>query len=166
MKWTSIIVTLAATVGLSAALQTAQADPVQAGALTIDHVWARATPGTNSAAFLAIRNDGDSPDRLMAASSPAAKMVHLHSSMMEGDVMQMRAIDGVAIPPHGQVELAPGGLHIMLMDLSRPLAVGDSLPLALTFEKAGRVTVSASVEAAGAKQAAPAPAKSETPLTY
>jgi copper(I)-binding protein len=70
---------------------------------------------------------------------------------MEGGMMRMRAVDKLALPAGKAVELAPGGYHVMLMDLAKPLQEGDTVPLRLTFEdKAGKrstVEVKAQVRA-------------------
>jgi len=64
--------------------------------------------------------------------------------------MKMRAMTAVDVPPHTTTELKPGGYHVMLLDLKRPLTAGETVPLALTFEKAGVVEVPARVEPPGA----------------
>ena len=66
---------------------------------------------------------------------------------MEGDVMRMRQVDAIELPPGATVELKPGGMHLMLMGLKQPLKADDKVPLTLRFEKAGEVTVQMSVEA-------------------
>jgi len=65
---------------------------------------------------------------------------------MEGNVMRMRAVAAVEIPAHATTALKPGGYHVMLMDLKQPLVVGQTIPLSLTFAKAGRIDVTARVE--------------------
>lgn len=120
-----------------------------AGTLAIENPWARASAGSAAGAFLTIRNDGGD-DKLVAVTSSAASDVQLHVTIKEGDVMKMRAVDGLDIPAHGEAVLQPGGSHIMLMGLKTPLKEGDSLPLTLHFAKAGMVDVVASVQKAGA----------------
>jgi copper(I)-binding protein len=67
---------------------------------------------------------------------------------MDGGVMRMFAVDGVDLPANRTVKLAPGGYHVMLMDLKRTLKAGERVPLRLTFELAGkkRETVEVDVE--------------------
>jgi copper(I)-binding protein len=65
---------------------------------------------------------------------------------MDGNVMKMRAVASVDIPPPPATALKPGGYHVMLLDLKEPLAAGQTVPLTLTFEKAGAVDVPARVE--------------------
>ncbi|MDR3437760.1 copper chaperone PCu(A)C [Telmatospirillum sp.] len=123
------------------------------GALRIDNIWARASIGGSTGAFLSIHNDGDA-DRLRSVSSRATPDVQVHATVKDGDVMKMRQVDGLDVPAHGSVDLQPGGYHIMVMGLTAPLKVGDQLPLTLHFDKAGAVDVLATVQKAGA----PAPA--------
>lgn len=129
--------------------------PTMAGALDyslaslhIGHPFARATPPGARAggAFLTVENKGSTADRLIAASSPVAGVVEIHEMVMEGSVMKMRAIPGIEIKPGARVELKPGGYHVMLMDLKRPLQKGERFPLSLTFEKAGKIEISVAVE--------------------
>jgi len=121
------------------------------GNLSVTDAWARSTvTGQKAGAgYLKIVNRGGAPDRLVAARTPAAQMVELHTMSMDGDVMRMRQVDGVELPAGKSVEFRPGGLHLMLMGLKAPLAVGETVPLTLKFEKAGEVTVSARVQAGG-----------------
>ena len=87
-----------------------------------------------------VRNTGGEDDRLISAESPSAGRVELHEMVMQNDVMKMRKIsDGIAIPAGQTVELKSGGLHLMFMDVAKPFAEGDSIPVTLTFEKAGAV---------------------------
>lgn len=130
----------------------ASAQERRAGDIVIDRPWSRAA-GANATGvgFLTIRNTGATPDRLLSASSPIARRVELHSMTMEGAVMRMRPVETIPVPAGGTVQLAPGGLHIMLIGLTQPLAQGDRAPLTLRFERAGEVQVELSVEAAGAR---------------
>ncbi len=121
------------------------------GSLTIEAPWTRAAgQGGQGAGFLTIRNAG-AADRLLSASTPAAGRAELHTMLRDGDVMRMRAVEAIAVPANGAVSLAPGGLHIMLFGLTRPLAVGESVPLTLLFEQAGAVTLQLAVQPAGAR---------------
>ena len=124
-----------------------QAAETKHGALTIASAWARPSIGkhSNSAAYMLIKNTG-AADRLMAASTAQAGKVELHTHIQDGDIMRMRKIvGGVAIPAQGSLALKPGGHHVMIMKLKTPLLKGSMLPLSLTFEKAGTVTVHATV---------------------
>jgi len=125
---------------------------VTVGPLALENGWTRAAgQGGQGAGFLIIRNTGTEADRLVAASSPAAARVELHTSLREGDVMRMRPVENIPVPAGGSVTLAPGGLHMMLIGLTRPLVVGQTVPVSLRFERAGQVTVNMTVQAAGAR---------------
>jgi periplasmic copper chaperone A len=129
---------------------TAGSAAAQTGQLEVNNAWARATPGKSDvgAAYVTIRSPA--ADKLVAASSPVAKKTELHTMTMSGMVMKMRPIAAIDIPAGHPVTLAPGGLHIMLMGLKKPLKAGQSFPLTLTFEKAGSRTVDVAVENVGA----------------
>jgi periplasmic copper chaperone A len=132
----------------------AQAQEVKAGDLVISQGWSRATPGGAKIAggFLTIENKGAAPDRLTAVSGDVAGKVEIHEMAMNNGVMTMRPLDkGLAIEPGKTVKLAPGGLHLMLMDLKSPLKQGDKVPLTLEFEKAGKVALSLDVQGVGAQ---------------
>ncbi len=102
--------------------------------IAVESPYARATaPGQpNSAVFMQIRNQGEATS-LVAASSNAAKVVELHTHTNDQGVMRMRQIDAIDLPASSQVELAPGGLHIMLIGLEAPLQVGSQIELTLDF---------------------------------
>jgi periplasmic copper chaperone A len=120
--------------------------------LAIDHPFARATPpgATVGAAFLTIQNQGKEADRLLGASSPVAGKVELHQMAMGGGMMKMRAVTGIDLQPGTTVELKPDGYHIMLEGLKHPLKQGESIPLTLTFERAGTIEIPVKVEGMGA----------------
>jgi hypothetical protein len=111
------------------------------GSLRIETAWARATIGQSriSAAYMIIHNTGATPDRVVAASSPLAGAVELHTHVMENNVARMRRIEAIEVTPGSPTVLAPGGLHIMLIDLRRPLAAGETLPLTLELASGVRV---------------------------
>lgn len=124
----------------------------RAGTLEIDTPWARASAGTSrpAAAYLTIRNAGDRSDRLLGVRTPVTGHTEVHAMVHEGGVMKMRPAGPLEIPAGGEVRLAPGGVHIMLMQLEAPLEEGGTLPLTLIFEAAGEVTVAAPIAAIGA----------------
>jgi copper(I)-binding protein len=131
-----------------------------AGPIGIENAWTRATAAaqTVGGGFMTIVNAGKTDDRLVSATSPVAAEVQIHDMKMEDGVMRMRQLaDGLAVPAGARVELKPRSLHLMFMQLKAPLAVGQSFPVTLKFEKAGAVTTQFRVEAMGA--AAPASAK-------
>ena len=132
----------------------AQAQEVKAGDLVISQGWSRATPGGAKIAggYLTIDNKGSAPDRLVSVAGDVAGKVEIHEMAMNNGVMTMRPLDkGLPIEPGKTVKLAPGGYHLMLMDLKNPLKQGEKVPLELQFEKAGKVAVSLDVQGVGAQ---------------
>ncbi|SKA18382.1 hypothetical protein SAMN02745126_04040 [Enhydrobacter aerosaccus] len=147
LRLTAIAVLMALLPGL------ALAHDYKLGALTIGHPWSRATAPTAPAGggFLTITNTGTTPDRLVAARSPAAETVQIHEMKMDGNVMRMREVEhGLEIAPGATVTLAPGGFHLMLMGLKAPLKQDTHVPVTLVFEKAGSIDVELAVEGMGA----------------
>jgi periplasmic copper chaperone A len=131
----------------------AVAQQLKAGDLVLDHAWARATPGGAEVggAYLTIKNNGTAADKLIGGSSSIAAEVQVHEMAMNNGVMTMRPVNGgLSIPPGKSVTLAPGGYHIMLMQLKAPLKQGGKLPVTLQFEKAGKVDVTFDIEGVGA----------------
>jgi copper(I)-binding protein len=122
------------------------------GPLEIDTPWSRTTPGDapNGVIYVTIKNTGAEPDRLTGVESPAADQTQIHDMKVEGDVSSMWLIGELDVPAGQTVALAPDHAHIMLVGLKKPLEVGQTFPLTLTFEKAGSVTVEVTVEPAGA----------------
>lgn len=105
-----------------------------------------APAGGTSAAYMVLVNRGGAGDRLVSASTDVAEVVELHESKMVDNVMKMEPVaGGIPVPANGQVELKPGGLHVMLIGLKRDLAAGETVRLTLKFERAGEVTVDAPV---------------------
>lgn len=125
---------------------------VTLGPLRVSDAYARAAavPGGASAAYMTIETTG-APDRLIAAESPAAMRVELHTHTVDADgVARMRQVPAIPVAGGAPAMLEPGGLHVMLMGLAAPLAEGDSVSLTLRFEAAGAVTFDVPVRAAGA----------------
>lgn len=120
------------------------------GSIVVERPWARATPAKVGGAYLTIHNRGRAPDRLVKVASPAAEKAEIHETRVEGGMASMHAVETIEVKPGAKVELRPGGLHLMLMGLARPLKEGERLKLVLTFEKAGTIEVEAPVEKAGA----------------
>jgi copper(I)-binding protein len=134
-------------------LRPAPAQTIEVGALRLENPWTRAAnQGAQGAGFLVIRNTGAAPDRLLAAASPAAQRMELHTHVRDGEVMRMRPVADIPVPANGSVTLQPGGLHLMLIGLTQPLVAGQSVPVTLRFERAGEVTIQLAVQAAGARQ--------------
>jgi len=86
---------------------------------------------------------------LISASSPVAGEVQLHEMSMEGNIMKMRQVKDIAVPAGGSVELKPGGLHLMFMNIKAPLSAGETVSVKLKFAKAGEVEVRMPVNVMG-----------------
>ena len=123
-------------------IQGARGAAYKIGTITIGQPWARASilADRPSAAYMVISNSGPA-DTLLSASTPLAKKVQVHKSLMEKGVMKMIKISPLLIPAHGMVHLKPGGYHFMLIQLVKPLKAGDHLPLTLNFNNAGTISV-------------------------
>jgi hypothetical protein len=127
--------------------------------VTVTEAWVRGTVPAQKAtgAFMKLKSSEDA--KLVSAASPAAKIVEVHEMAMKGNVMEMRAIDALALPAGKTVELKPGGYHVMLVDLVKPLAAGEKVPVTLTVigkdGKKATVEVKAEVRAVGATPAKP-----------
>jgi periplasmic copper chaperone A len=144
------------------------------GSVTVTDAWAResAMSSGDGAAYFTITNGGKADDELTAVSVPStvAAMAQIHetvevtdttgggmsgstegsmsgSTMGGSPMMTMQEVESVTVPAGGTVSFAPGGYHVMLMDLVAPLEVGQTIPLTLTFAKAGTIEVTATVRA-------------------
>jgi copper(I)-binding protein len=100
--------------------------------------------------YFTVHNAGTAPDRLVGIATPLAGSGEVHEMSMQGAVMTMRALpEGVEIPAGGTVVLQPGGLHLMFMQVATPFKAGSTVPVTLTFQKAGKVELALPVLAAG-----------------
>ena len=144
---------LAAALGMLAILGTAmpgQAHEEKTGDITIVHPWSRpAAQGHNGVIYLGIKNQGAAADRLVAVSTPLATKIEFHQSTMEEGIHRMEQVEGIDVPAGSEVTLAPGGLHVMLVDLKFMLMADESIPVTFTFERSGAITTGVSVEAGG-----------------
>ncbi|WP_205741914.1 copper chaperone PCu(A)C [Halomonas marinisediminis] len=127
MSWRLPMVALLASLASSAAL---------ADSLRVEGAHVRAVPpvSTTTAAFMVLHNEGEADRSLVAASTPAARVAELHNHVDVDGVMQMRRVEAVPVPANASVSLAPGGYHLMLIDLAAPLHEGDEVTLSLTFD--------------------------------
>jgi copper(I)-binding protein len=136
-----------------------------AGGIEVKAPWTRATVvgASVAAGYLAVENKGAEADRLTGAATASAEKVEIHEMHMEGDIMKMRAVpEGVEIKPGETVTLKPGGVHLMMLGLKQRLLPGATVPVTLSFAKAGQIAVVLPVQSVGAM--APAPAtESESP---
>ena len=117
---------------------------------TVKDPWARATVAQQKASGAFMQLQSAKGGKLLSASSPVAGVVEIHEMTMDGNVMKMRAVPSLDLPAGNPVELKPGGFHVMLMDLKKPLNAGDTVPITLVVESAGQretVEVKAAVRA-------------------
>ena len=125
------------------------------GTITVMDPWTRATAvaGGTGAGYMTLVNNGETPDRLILGASPAAEVVELHTNVMQDGVMMMRPVEAIELPAGESVSLEPGGLHIMFIRTTAPFRPDSPVPLTLTFESAGEVTMDLPVAAPGATEA-------------
>jgi copper(I)-binding protein len=143
MRFILIALGASLVIGSSSGAATAQST------VEVTNAWARATPGGAQAAAAYVTVESPAGDRLTGAATPAAQKAEIHSMTMDNGVMKMRQVDGVDLPPGQKVTLKPGGYHIMLTGLAKPLEAGQSFPLTLDFAKAGAKEVTVTVEKIG-----------------
>lgn len=127
------------------------ADAVKVGDLTLTGGWLRAMlPGQPAGGgFVTIANGGSTPDRMIGVSTTAAGKSEMHTMEIKNDVMVMRPVEGgIEIPAGQTVELKPGGLHLMFMQVKEPFKEGATIAVTLEFEKAGKVELQLPVKAA------------------
>ena len=132
------------------------AQSYRAGSLVIEAPWARAPPGGAKvgSGYMRIVNRGSEPDRLVGGTAAVAGRVEVHESSTVDGVARMHPVEGgLLIRPGETVELKPGGLHAMLVDLTRPLKQGEVVKGTLVFEKAGTVVIEYRVGGIGAQSA-------------
>lgn len=103
--------------------------------------------GASGAAYARIYNSSDSDDRIIAARTPDARRAELHTHILGADgVARMRRLEeGIPLPAGQTVDLAPGGMHIMLMGLRQPFAPGEFLDLTLEMESGSEARLRAEV---------------------
>ncbi len=145
-----IAIVLAALNGLPAAF----AQKSSAEAPQISDVWIKATiPGSNvSAAYLRIKSA--KTVKLVKAETAVANIAELHSMNMKDGVMEMKAESSFNVSAGKTIELKPGGMHIMLMQVAKPIKAGDKVPLKLTFDTGGGNSLVMNVEAIARAQSA------------
>jgi copper(I)-binding protein len=110
-------------------------------------VWARATVHGQTTAGVYMQLKSSERASLVAAESPAAGSVEIHEMKMENNVMRMRALSKLELPPGKTVELKPGGYHIMLLALKKQLKNGEVVPVRLKVEMADKSVKTLEVKA-------------------
>lgn len=142
------LLTIGAAVSLAAA--------AMASDVMVMNAFARAsaTPAAKAGAvYLTIMNRGSEPDRLIGISSDIARAAQIHESTEVDGVASMQPVDELEIAAHGEQALAPGGLHVMLFDLRKPLNEGSNFKITLEFERSGAVVVDVPVGGVAADSA-------------
>jgi hypothetical protein len=111
------------------------------------NAWARATaPGqTNASVYLDLTSDSNAA--VVGVGSPAAGRAELHSMTMSDGIMRMRPLARIDLPAGKTVNLSPNGVHVMLVDLKKPLKQGDKLPLVVSIQSSGMSLTTLNIEA-------------------
>ena len=120
-----------------------------ADAVSVEQAYVREVPPVSqtSAAFMTLKNSGVEDHAVVAARSPAAAIVELHTHVMGDDGMhRMREVEKVDVPAGGKAVLQPGGLHVMLINLTAPLKAGQQVELTLVYDDESEETVTAEVK--------------------
>ncbi|HEX6218894.1 MAG TPA: copper chaperone PCu(A)C [Sphingomicrobium sp.] len=114
-----------------------------AGEIEVREAFSRASIGqaTAGVVYLQLVNHASQPDRLLTVSTPVAERTDLHMTERDGDIVRMRRLETLLIPPRETLAFSPGGAHIMLSGLKAPLREGDRIDLILQFERAGEVAL-------------------------
>ena len=119
--------------------------------ITVDHPWSKPTPPLSEygVAYFSVSNSGQKDDLLLEIKTPGeiAKSASIHDVIHDGDMMRMREVtDGKKIPAGSTIKFQPGGSHIMLEGLQKPLKLNDKFTIELVFANAGNVPVDIWVE--------------------
>lgn len=128
-------------------------DTAHSAALEVRDVWAAPTPnGVDvSAGYLTIVNGTDADDTLVSATSPRAGRLEIHEMTRDGSVMRMQRVETLVVGAGQTVSLAPGGQHLMFYEVARPFALGERIPVTLTFQNAGEIALELPVQRAAAQ---------------
>ncbi|HEX9839350.1 MAG TPA: copper chaperone PCu(A)C [Anaerolineales bacterium] len=103
--------------------------------IEIHSAWMRpAVKGENGAVYFVIHNHSSEGDELIGVSSDIAAAAEMHESKLSGDIMQMNRVESVPLEAFAEIEFAPGGLHIMLVDLKQDVRAGDEIEVILHFK--------------------------------
>ena len=154
MQKLALQIAIAAALTIAAILSLAA--NARANGIVVTGAYSRASSGPGArtgALYLTIRNEGTAPDALLSVSTDAAAGAMIHETAVENGVATMRHVEKLDIAPGEEASFAPGGMHIMLMGLKKPLRRGDRISATLTFQNAGDVRVD--VPVAGVAATAP-----------
>uniref|UniRef100_A0A5Q5BHF3 Copper chaperone PCu(A)C n=2 Tax=unclassified Mycobacterium TaxID=2642494 RepID=A0A5Q5BHF3_MYCSS len=120
--------------------------PTDAAAVHVHDAWVKAADGGMTAAFAHLTNGADREVRITSATTPAAARVELHEVVRDGGMPTMQPKQGgIALPAGADVELLPGGDHLMLMDLTAPLTPGSDVEITATFDDGSTLPITAQV---------------------
>ena len=121
---------------------------VNAETFTVEGAHVRATPphSQNSAAFMKIHNNTDTPRKLIAVSSEVSDRVELHSHIMSDGMMKMRQVESIEVNANDSAILQPGSFHVMFLGLKSSLVEGDSIKINLYFDNGDEVVVDAPIK--------------------
>ncbi|MEM8561300.1 MAG: copper chaperone PCu(A)C [Pseudomonadota bacterium] len=113
--------------------------------LRIEEAWVRALPPSqsNTAGYLTIMNSGDETLTITGGSSEIAEFVEIHTTREVDGLLRMERLNEITLQPGQTVELAPGGMHLMLLDLERMPAEGEEVALCLELQNAAQQCVTA-----------------------
>ena len=146
--WTGRCVLTAGLIGMLLLSACAESAPPRPN-IQVEEAWVRAVagPDVNTAAYMTLRNAGNSPDRLTGARSEIARMTGLHRTTIDEDgLARMGEVDGLDLPAGGTAQLEPGGFHVMLMGVGS-LVEGDTVEITLLLEESGPLDIAAEVRA-------------------
>ncbi len=144
----SIVVALLLSLAGCSAAASPATSPAPGAGIAVSDAWVRAVASASetSGGYLTIANSGGQDDALTGAASPVAASVEVHETSMDSSGMAgMHPVDSVPVGAGQTVKLQPGGYHLMIMGLTKPLKAGDTVELDLTFQRAGKVVVQAEV---------------------
>jgi copper(I)-binding protein len=145
IRMSSIRTAAAAAFALLASLSSLAQTAADSISVVDPYVRAPAPNAPATGAFMVLKNPGPAEHKLVKAESPAARVVELHDHIDEGGVKKMRPVAAIAIAAKGEAVLKPGSLHVMLIDLKKPLAEGDSVPITLGFDDGSSKRIDAPV---------------------
>lgn len=141
-----------ALLGLVSLLAKAGPDPALTAQVALHDSWVRALPPTqtSTAAYLTIANNGEVPVKVVAASASVAARVEIHTTREVDGLMRMEQLQDLQVLPGTDVDLAPGGTHLMLLELERMPGVGETVRLCLQLEPGGQLCTDAPVRKSSA----------------
>jgi copper(I)-binding protein len=101
--------------------------------------------GERAAMYFTVQNGGDQDDQLLAITTTVAGAAEIHRTFQDGGMVRMEPVASLDVPAGGLLRLAPGGYHVMLLDLQEHLWAGDRFDATLHFRHAGEIAVRARV---------------------